>query len=145
MCDCREMIVKGMAAKGCSLYRGECTAHGMSNPPPLCKGSINAECFMLNGGQPDDVVLRNSLTYFIFPVHFFRTCKLSSSNFTMASVDILYIDITRRWSGAMPDSREAGKRTHTQTNNDACRNKIITKGKTCRGQRAGSILETRSK
>lgn len=26
----------------------------------------------------------------------------------MASVDILYIDITRRWSGAMPDSREAG-------------------------------------
>ncbi|XP_068191686.1 tubulin polyglutamylase TTLL11 isoform X2 [Antennarius striatus] len=39
---------------------------------------------------------------------FIRTCKLSSSNFTMASVDILYIDITRRWSGATPDSREAG-------------------------------------
>uniref|UniRef100_A0A3Q1GXT1 Tubulin tyrosine ligase-like family, member 11 n=1 Tax=Acanthochromis polyacanthus TaxID=80966 RepID=A0A3Q1GXT1_9TELE len=39
---------------------------------------------------------------------FIRTCKLSNSNFTMASVDILYIDITRRWSGAMPDSREAG-------------------------------------
>lgn len=39
---------------------------------------------------------------------FIRTCKLSSSNFTMASVDILYIDITRRWSGTMPDSREAG-------------------------------------
>lgn len=38
-----------------------------------------------------------------------RTCKLSNSNFTMASVDILYIDITRRWSGAMSDSREAGK------------------------------------
>ncbi|XP_061554193.1 tubulin polyglutamylase TTLL11 isoform X2 [Phycodurus eques] len=35
-------------------------------------------------------------------------CKLSSSNFTMASVDILYIDIVRRWSGALPDSREAG-------------------------------------
>ncbi|KAM6975609.1 tubulin polyglutamylase TTLL11 [Tautogolabrus adspersus] len=39
---------------------------------------------------------------------FIRTCKLSNSNFTMASVDILYIDITRRWSGAAPDSREAG-------------------------------------
>ncbi|XP_030006099.1 tubulin polyglutamylase TTLL11 [Sphaeramia orbicularis] len=39
---------------------------------------------------------------------FIRTCKLSNSNFTMASVDILYIDITRRWSGVMPDSREAG-------------------------------------
>ncbi|XP_068609101.1 tubulin polyglutamylase TTLL11 [Brachionichthys hirsutus] len=41
---------------------------------------------------------------------FIRTCKLSSSNFTMASVDILYIDITRRWSGsgATADSREAG-------------------------------------
>ncbi|KAM7368760.1 hypothetical protein PAMP_013067 [Pampus punctatissimus] len=39
---------------------------------------------------------------------FIRTCKLSNSNFTMASVDILYIDITRRWSGAAADSREAG-------------------------------------
>uniref|UniRef100_UPI0037E9931F tubulin polyglutamylase TTLL11 n=1 Tax=Semicossyphus pulcher TaxID=241346 RepID=UPI0037E9931F len=39
---------------------------------------------------------------------FIRTCKLSNSNFTMASVDILYIDITRRWSGAVADSREAG-------------------------------------
>ncbi|XP_029300492.1 tubulin polyglutamylase TTLL11 isoform X3 [Cottoperca gobio] len=39
---------------------------------------------------------------------FIRTCKLSNSNFSMASVDILYIDITRRWSGTMPDSREAG-------------------------------------
>ncbi|KAI9534887.1 Tubulin polyglutamylase ttll11 [Dissostichus eleginoides] len=39
---------------------------------------------------------------------FIRTCKLSNSNFSMASVDILYIDITRRWSGAMADSREAG-------------------------------------
>ncbi|XP_028274406.1 tubulin polyglutamylase TTLL11 isoform X2 [Parambassis ranga] len=39
---------------------------------------------------------------------FIRTCKLSTSNFTMASVDILYIDITRRWSGATPESREAG-------------------------------------
>ncbi|XP_069369505.1 tubulin polyglutamylase TTLL11 isoform X2 [Paralichthys olivaceus] len=39
---------------------------------------------------------------------FIRTCKLSSSNFTMASADIFYIDITRRWSGATTDSREAG-------------------------------------
>ncbi|XP_024113598.1 tubulin polyglutamylase TTLL11 isoform X1 [Oryzias melastigma] len=39
---------------------------------------------------------------------FIRTCKLSSSNFTMASVDILYIDITRRWAAAAADSREAG-------------------------------------
>ncbi|XP_059214335.1 tubulin polyglutamylase TTLL11 isoform X3 [Centropristis striata] len=39
---------------------------------------------------------------------FIRTCRLSNSNFSMASVDILYIDITRRWSGTMPDSREAG-------------------------------------
>ncbi|XP_059214334.1 tubulin polyglutamylase TTLL11 isoform X2 [Centropristis striata] len=38
---------------------------------------------------------------------FIRTCRLSNSNFSMASVDILYIDITRRWSGTMPDSREA--------------------------------------
>ncbi|XP_008421838.1 tubulin polyglutamylase TTLL11 [Poecilia reticulata] len=40
--------------------------------------------------------------------NFIRTCKLSNSNFTMASVDILYIDITRRWSFALADSREAG-------------------------------------
>ncbi|XP_049909590.1 tubulin polyglutamylase TTLL11 isoform X2 [Epinephelus moara] len=39
---------------------------------------------------------------------FIRTCKLSNTNFSMASVDILYIDITRRWAGTMPDSREAG-------------------------------------
>ncbi|XP_037340367.2 tubulin polyglutamylase TTLL11 [Pungitius pungitius] len=39
---------------------------------------------------------------------FIRTCKLSNSNFSMASVDILYIDITRRWSGTMADSKEAG-------------------------------------
>uniref|UniRef100_A0A3B3Z253 Tubulin tyrosine ligase-like family, member 11 n=1 Tax=Poecilia mexicana TaxID=48701 RepID=A0A3B3Z253_9TELE len=39
---------------------------------------------------------------------FIRTCKLSNSNLTMASVDILYIDITRRWSFALADSREAG-------------------------------------
>ncbi|XP_061912997.1 tubulin polyglutamylase TTLL11 [Entelurus aequoreus] len=39
---------------------------------------------------------------------FIRNCKLSSSNFSMASVDILYIDIARRWSGGFPDYREAG-------------------------------------
>lgn len=39
---------------------------------------------------------------------FIRSCKLSTNSFTMASVDILYIDITRRWAGATADSREAG-------------------------------------
>uniref|UniRef100_A0A8C1IX60 Tubulin tyrosine ligase-like family, member 11 n=1 Tax=Cyprinus carpio TaxID=7962 RepID=A0A8C1IX60_CYPCA len=39
---------------------------------------------------------------------FIRNCKLSNSSFSMASVDILYIDITRRWAGMLPDSREAG-------------------------------------
>lgn len=39
---------------------------------------------------------------------FIRNCKLSNSSFSMASVDILYIDITRRWAGINPDSREAG-------------------------------------
>ncbi|XP_062844643.1 tubulin polyglutamylase TTLL11 [Trichomycterus rosablanca] len=39
---------------------------------------------------------------------FIRNCKLSNSSFSMASVDILYIDITRRWAGTVSDSREAG-------------------------------------
>lgn len=39
---------------------------------------------------------------------FIRNCKLSNSSFSMASADILYIDITRRWAGTLPDSREAG-------------------------------------
>ncbi|XP_029921907.1 tubulin polyglutamylase TTLL11 [Myripristis murdjan] len=39
---------------------------------------------------------------------FVRNCRLSTSNFSMASVDILYIDITRRWSGSLSDSKEAG-------------------------------------
>ena len=51
------------------------------------------------------------LTFAFTPLY--RSCKLSNSNFTMAAVDILYIDITRRWSGA--DTREAGD-THTRTN-----------------------------
>uniref|UniRef100_A0A671M0S3 Tubulin polyglutamylase TTLL11-like n=1 Tax=Sinocyclocheilus anshuiensis TaxID=1608454 RepID=A0A671M0S3_9TELE len=38
---------------------------------------------------------------------FIRNCKLSNSSFSMASVDILYIDITRRWAGMVPDSKEA--------------------------------------
>lgn len=29
---------------------------------------------------------------------FNRNCRLSNSNFSMAAVDILYIDITRRWN-----------------------------------------------
>ncbi|XP_026860098.2 tubulin polyglutamylase TTLL11 [Electrophorus electricus] len=39
---------------------------------------------------------------------FIRNCKLSNSSFSMASVDILYIDITRRWAGMASDSRESG-------------------------------------
>ncbi|XP_016130736.1 tubulin polyglutamylase TTLL11-like [Sinocyclocheilus grahami] len=39
---------------------------------------------------------------------FIRNCKLSNSSFSMASADILYIDITRRWAAMLPDSREAG-------------------------------------
>uniref|UniRef100_A0A4W5MLT9 Tubulin tyrosine ligase-like family, member 11 n=1 Tax=Hucho hucho TaxID=62062 RepID=A0A4W5MLT9_9TELE len=39
---------------------------------------------------------------------FIRNCKLSNSHFSMATVDILYIDITRRWASMLPDSREAG-------------------------------------
>ncbi|MBN3303585.1 TTL11 polyglutamylase, partial [Amia calva] len=39
---------------------------------------------------------------------FIRNCKLSNSNFSMASVDILYIDITRRWNGLGADQRESG-------------------------------------
>ncbi|XP_043094258.1 tubulin polyglutamylase TTLL11 isoform X2 [Puntigrus tetrazona] len=41
---------------------------------------------------------------------FIRNCKLSNSSFSMASADILYIDITRRWAGMLPDSREAARR-----------------------------------
>ncbi|XP_066436376.1 tubulin polyglutamylase TTLL11 isoform X2 [Eleutherodactylus coqui] len=37
---------------------------------------------------------------------FIRSCKLSSSSFSMASGDILYIDITRRWSSL--EHREPG-------------------------------------
>ncbi|XP_075435094.1 tubulin polyglutamylase TTLL11 isoform X2 [Ascaphus truei] len=39
---------------------------------------------------------------------FIRNCKLSNSNFSMASVDILYIDITRRWNSMGLDQRESG-------------------------------------
>ncbi|XP_068270262.1 tubulin polyglutamylase TTLL11 [Nyctibius grandis] len=39
---------------------------------------------------------------------FIRNCKLSSSNFSMASVDILYIDITRRWNSVGIDHKESG-------------------------------------
>ncbi|KAK2515022.1 Ttll11 [Columba guinea] len=37
-----------------------------------------------------------------------RNCKLSNSNFSMASVDILYIDITRRWNSMGIDHKESG-------------------------------------
>ncbi|NXC52863.1 TTL11 polyglutamylase, partial [Aleadryas rufinucha] len=38
---------------------------------------------------------------------FIRNCKLSNSNFSMAAVDILYIDITRRWN-SMGIDKESG-------------------------------------
>ncbi|NWT18719.1 TTL11 polyglutamylase, partial [Vireo altiloquus] len=38
---------------------------------------------------------------------FIRNCKLSNSNFSMAAVDILYIDITRRWN-SMSIDKESG-------------------------------------
>ncbi|NWU02316.1 TTL11 polyglutamylase, partial [Urocynchramus pylzowi] len=39
---------------------------------------------------------------------FIRNCKLSNSNFSMAAVDILYIDITRRWNSMAIDHKETG-------------------------------------
>ncbi|NXD26312.1 TTL11 polyglutamylase, partial [Spelaeornis formosus] len=39
---------------------------------------------------------------------FIRNCKLSNSNFSMAAVDILYIDITRRWNSMAIDHKESG-------------------------------------
>ncbi|ELK08199.1 Tubulin polyglutamylase TTLL11 [Pteropus alecto] len=38
---------------------------------------------------------------------FIRNCKLSSSSLSMAAVDILYIDITRRWNSMTLDQRES--------------------------------------
>nr|XP_021511851.1 tubulin polyglutamylase TTLL11-like [Meriones unguiculatus] len=39
---------------------------------------------------------------------FIRNCKLSSSSLSMAAVDILYIDITRRWNSMTLNQRESG-------------------------------------
>uniref|UniRef100_A0A4X2KPB5 Tubulin polyglutamylase TTLL11 n=1 Tax=Vombatus ursinus TaxID=29139 RepID=A0A4X2KPB5_VOMUR len=39
---------------------------------------------------------------------FIRNCRLSSSTFSMASVDILYIDITRRWNSMGLEQKESG-------------------------------------
>nr|XP_031306240.1 tubulin polyglutamylase TTLL11 isoform X2 [Camelus dromedarius] len=39
---------------------------------------------------------------------FIRNCKLSSSSLSMAAVDILYIDITRRWNSMTMDQRDSG-------------------------------------
>uniref|UniRef100_A0A8B9XDR8 Tubulin tyrosine ligase like 11 n=1 Tax=Bos mutus grunniens TaxID=30521 RepID=A0A8B9XDR8_BOSMU len=39
---------------------------------------------------------------------FIRSCKLSSSSLSMAAVDILYIDITRRWNSMTMDQRDSG-------------------------------------
>lgn len=45
--------------------------------------------------------------FFVLSV-FNRNCKLSNSNFSMACVDILYIDITRRRNGMGIDHKESG-------------------------------------
>ncbi|XP_048368722.1 LOW QUALITY PROTEIN: tubulin polyglutamylase TTLL11 [Sphaerodactylus townsendi] len=39
---------------------------------------------------------------------FVRNCKISNSSFCMASADILYIDINRKWNGLGVDQRELG-------------------------------------
>ncbi|CAO2597734.1 Tubulin polyglutamylase TTLL11 [Lemmus lemmus] len=39
---------------------------------------------------------------------FIRNCKLSSSSLSMAAVDILYIDITRRWNSMTLEQRDSG-------------------------------------
>uniref|UniRef100_A0A5F9C267 Tubulin tyrosine ligase like 11 n=1 Tax=Oryctolagus cuniculus TaxID=9986 RepID=A0A5F9C267_RABIT len=39
---------------------------------------------------------------------FIRNCKLSGSSLSMAAVDILYIDITRRWNSMALDQRDSG-------------------------------------
>uniref|UniRef100_A0A452S870 Uncharacterized protein n=1 Tax=Ursus americanus TaxID=9643 RepID=A0A452S870_URSAM len=39
---------------------------------------------------------------------FGRNCKLSSGGLSMAAVDILYIDITRRWNSMTLDQRDSG-------------------------------------
>uniref|UniRef100_A0A2K6Q6J4 Tubulin polyglutamylase TTLL11 n=1 Tax=Rhinopithecus roxellana TaxID=61622 RepID=A0A2K6Q6J4_RHIRO len=39
---------------------------------------------------------------------FIRNCKLSSSSLSMAAMDILYIDITRRWNSMTLDQRDSG-------------------------------------
>ncbi|XP_076999169.1 tubulin polyglutamylase TTLL11 isoform X2 [Tamandua tetradactyla] len=39
---------------------------------------------------------------------FIRNCRLSSSSLSMAAVDILYIDITRRWNSMTLDQRDSG-------------------------------------
>lgn len=44
-----------------------------------------------------------------------RNCKLSSSSLSMAAVDILYIDITRRWNSMTLDQRDSGTRCLAST------------------------------
>ncbi|XP_053422750.1 tubulin polyglutamylase TTLL11 isoform X2 [Nycticebus coucang] len=39
---------------------------------------------------------------------FIRNCRLSSSSLSMAAIDILYIDITRRWNSVTLDQRDSG-------------------------------------
>ncbi|XP_049688415.1 tubulin polyglutamylase TTLL11 isoform X3 [Accipiter gentilis] len=51
---------------------------------------------------------------------FIRNCKLSNSNFSMASVDILYIDITRRWNSMGIDHKESGRLSSLKLNMLLC-------------------------
>lgn len=87
-----------------------------------------------------DIHLNTNKTW-ISCLFFCRTCKLSNSYFTMASVDILYIDITRRWSGSLPDARDAGKKKHTRRSPPQRELNLHNKTR-CGGQRAGCPPDT---
>lgn len=50
------------------------------------------------------LVIMRCCLFFVFC----RTCKLSNSNLPMASVDILYIDIARRWNIIRGERGESG-------------------------------------
>ncbi|XP_040338126.1 tubulin polyglutamylase TTLL11 isoform X3 [Herpailurus yagouaroundi] len=51
---------------------------------------------------------------------FIRNCKLSSSSLSMAAVDILYIDITRRWNSMTLDQRDSDAETETRRGETPC-------------------------
>lgn len=60
---------------------------------------------------PGPVWCRGDMSLLVFG----RNCKLSSSSLSMASVDILYIDITRRWNSMTLDQRDSGTRQPIST------------------------------